>query len=197
IKILFLLGSIPALTKVDPLDLQQQLEEESHRHRDLLQQNFVDAYDNLTLKTMMGLHWVYAHCPHAAYVMKTDSDMFVNLEVLAKFVLKPELPSRPDYFTGCPMNDFLPICDKNSWYISPEEFPGERYPQCCSGTGYASKSSMSNRSFHPERAFSTKVPFSVCKYNNLVTSHQIPPPELRRYWQQLQHDKNSTCRCAV
>nr|XP_032803388.1 LOW QUALITY PROTEIN: beta-1,3-galactosyltransferase 2-like [Petromyzon marinus] len=225
IKILFLLGSTPALTKVDPLDLQQQLEEESHRHRDLLQQNFVDAYDNLTLKTMMGLHWVYAHCPHAAYVMKTDSDMFVNLEVLAKVVLKPELPPRPDYFTGCPMNDFLPICDKNSkWYISPEEFPGERYPQCCSGTGYVFSAWLASQIYRVSRVVPriyledvcvglcfeklnvkpvvspraglfnfNKVPFSVCKYNNLVTSHQIPPPELRRYWQQLQPDKNSTC----
>ncbi|XP_032803386.2 beta-1,3-galactosyltransferase 2-like [Petromyzon marinus] len=228
IKILFLLGSIPALTKADPLDLQQQLKEESHQHRDLLQQNFVDAYDNLTLKTMMGLHWVYAHCPHAAYVMKTDSDMFVNLEVLVKVVLKPELPPRPDYFTGHVKWSISPNRNKKSkWYISPEEFPGKKYAPYCAGAGYVFSGWLASQMYRTSRvvprinfedvyvglcleklnvkpvvpprgvSFSTlKVPFSVCKYKQIVTSHRVSPPELRLYWDQLQQNKNSTCGTA-
>uniref|UniRef100_S4RJ52 Hexosyltransferase n=1 Tax=Petromyzon marinus TaxID=7757 RepID=S4RJ52_PETMA len=173
---------------------QQPLEDESHQHRDLLQQNFVDAYDNLTLKTMMGLHWVYAHCPHAAYIMKTDSDMFVKFEVLAKVVLKPELPPRPDYFTGHVKWSISPNRNKKSkWYI-PEEFPRTKYVPYCSGTGYKLnvKPVVAPRG---GRFSAYKVPFSVCTYKQIVTSHFLPP-ELRHYWDQLQQNKNSTCGTA-
>ncbi|XP_072297296.1 beta-1,3-galactosyltransferase 2 [Eucyclogobius newberryi] len=116
---------------------QKMLESESSRHHDIIQQNFLDSYKNLTVKTMMGINWVAKYCPHTAYVMKTDSDMFVNTEYLIQKLLGPELTHRTNYFTGNNMRGFAPNRNKNSkWYMPPESYPGNKYPTFCSGTGY-------------------------------------------------------------
>lgn len=116
---------------------QRALQAESRRHRDIVQQDFVDSYKNLTIKTLMGMNWVAAHCPGASYVMKTDSDVFVNTEYLVSKLLRPELPPRRNYFTGNNMRGFGPNRNQNSkWYMPPELYPGDKYPTFCSGTGY-------------------------------------------------------------
>lgn len=131
---LFLLGK-----KEGELGLLQQkmLEAESRRHHDIIQQDFLDSYKNLTIKTLMGMNWVAVHCPRASYVMKTDSDMFVNTDYLVYKLLRPDLKPRRNYFTGNNMRGFAPNRNKNSkWYMPPELYPGEKYPTFCSGTGY-------------------------------------------------------------
>lgn len=131
---LFLLGK-----KEGELGLLQQrmLEAESRRHHDIIQQDFLDSYKNLTIKTLMGMNWVAMYCPEASYVMKTDSDMFVNTEYLIYKLLRPELKPRMNYFTGNNMRGFAPNRNKNSkWYMPPELYPSEKYPTFCSGTGY-------------------------------------------------------------
>lgn len=116
---------------------QRMLEAESQRHHDIIQQDFVDSYKNLTIKTLMGINWVTVHCPRASYVMKTDSDMFVNTEYLIYKLLRPEVKPRRNYFTGNNMRGFGPNRNKNSkWYMPPELYPGDKYPTFCSGTGY-------------------------------------------------------------
>ncbi|XP_069020436.1 beta-1,3-galactosyltransferase 2-like [Embiotoca jacksoni] len=131
---LFLLGK-----KEGELGLLQQkmLQAESRRHHDIIQQDFLDSYKNLTIKTLMGMNWVAMHCPQASYVMKTDSDMFVNTEYLIYKLLRPELKPKKNYFTGNNMRGFAPNRNKNSkWYMPPELYPSEKYPTFCSGTGY-------------------------------------------------------------
>ncbi len=51
----------------------------AYRNSDLLLQ---DTYHNLTLKTTMGLKWTAIFCPQAQFVLKTDDDIYVNLEYL-------------------------------------------------------------------------------------------------------------------
>ncbi|KAM9324539.1 beta-1,3-galactosyltransferase 2-like [Gastrophryne carolinensis] len=117
--------------------VEQYITEESRQYHDIIQQDFLDTYYNLTLKTLMGLHWVATYCPHALYVMKTDSDMFINTEYLVYKVLKPDQPPRTNYFTGYLMRGYSPNRNKESkWYISEDLYPGDQYPSFCSGTGY-------------------------------------------------------------
>ena len=116
---------------------QRMLVAESQRHHDIIQQDFLDSYKNLTIKTLMGMNWVAMHCPQASYVMKTDSDVFVNTEYLIYKLLRPELKPKKNYFTGNNMRGFAPNRNKNSkWYMPPELYPSEKYPTFCSGTGY-------------------------------------------------------------
>ncbi|KPP77872.1 beta-1,3-galactosyltransferase 2-like [Scleropages formosus] len=130
---LFLLG----VGKSGNMYQQHAIEEESRHYRDIIQQDYLDTYYNLTIKTLMGMHWVATHCPQTAYVMKTDSDMFVNTEYLIHKLLKPDVPPRQNYFTGYLMRGYAPNRNKDSkWYMPPELYPSERYPVFCSGTGY-------------------------------------------------------------
>ncbi|XP_030258641.1 beta-1,3-galactosyltransferase 2-like [Sparus aurata] len=116
---------------------QRMLEAESRRYHDIIQQDFMDSYKNLTIKTLMGMNWVAIHCPQASYVMKTDSDMFVNTEYLIYKLLRPEIKPKKNYFTGNNMRGFAPNRNKNSkWYMPPDLYPSEKYPTFCSGTGY-------------------------------------------------------------
>ncbi|XP_038858792.1 beta-1,3-galactosyltransferase 2-like [Salvelinus namaycush] len=139
---LFLLG----LGRSSDSYTQTAIEEESRVHNDIIQQDYQDTYYNLTIKTLMGINWVASHCPQAHYVMKTDSDMFVNTEYLIQKLLKPELPPRQSYFTGYLMRGYAPNRNKDSkWYMPPELYPSERYPIFCSGTGYVFSGDMAER----------------------------------------------------
>lgn len=110
---------------------------ESEQYHDIIQQDFLDTYNNLTLKTLMGMSWVASYCSGARFAMKTDSDVFVNTMHLIEKLLRPLPPSTQNYFTGFLMKGYTPIRNKDSkWYISEEEFPGNIFDPFCSGTGY-------------------------------------------------------------
>ena len=72
-KLAFLLGR--------PSDDKKQeiLEEESRKHRDIVQGDFMDTYHNLSYKAIMGNLWVSEFCDQAEFVVKTDDDMFIDL----------------------------------------------------------------------------------------------------------------------
>ncbi|XP_065332402.1 beta-1,3-galactosyltransferase 1-like [Cloeon dipterum] len=158
LRLAFLLGD------TESLELQNKVEAESGKYGDIIQEGFLDTYNNLTLKSVMLLKWVRSHCRHAQYVMKTDDDMYVNLpklitylqEDLAKFrprIAKPtavELPattltsSLPDFadslselLVGTLICNAQPISNARSkWYAPKYMFEGRRYPKYLSGTGY-------------------------------------------------------------
>ncbi|XP_044532222.1 beta-1,3-galactosyltransferase 2-like [Gracilinanus agilis] len=114
----------------------EAIKEESRMYRDIIQQDFQDTYHNLTLKVLMGMKWVASYCPNAQFVMKTDTDMFVNTEYLIQKLLVTISTSKL-YFTGFPMRKYHPIRHKESkWYMPLEVYPENFYPDFCSGTGY-------------------------------------------------------------
>ncbi|NXV51327.1 B3GT2 galactosyltransferase, partial [Uria aalge] len=213
---LFMLG-------VESKDPNEVLLRESEQYHDIIQQDFLDTYHNLSLKTLMGMKWVASYCSGTSFVMKTDSDVFVNTMYLIEKLLRPLSPPPQNYFTGCLMKGHKPIRNqKSKWYISKEEYPGDSYPPFCSGTGYilsgdlASKivnASVRVKHVHledvyvglclnaigiqivPPPSYSLfniyKVPFSPCRYNNIITSHHIGTYEHIIYWETLR--KSYTC----
>ncbi|XP_071983408.1 beta-1,3-galactosyltransferase 2-like [Engystomops pustulosus] len=141
---LFLLGTDATSTN----STKQALTEESQKYHDIILQDYMDTYNNLTIKSLMGFKWIATYCPQIPYVMKTDSDMFVNTEYLIKKLLLPDKPPRKNYITGYLMTDFSPNRNTQSkWYMSPELYPGERYPVFCSGTGYVFSGDLAEKIF--------------------------------------------------
>ncbi|TRY66094.1 hypothetical protein DNTS_035586 [Danionella cerebrum] len=142
---LFLIG-VNKDTQDKGSSLQKTIEDESRKHHDVIQQDYKDVYKNLTIKTLMGMYWITKFCPEATYVMKTDSDMFVNTEYLIKKILKAKGHQTQRYFTGHLMSDFTPNRHNQSkWYMPPELYPGARYPTFCSGTGYVFSADMAKK----------------------------------------------------
>ncbi|XP_030640411.1 beta-1,3-galactosyltransferase 2 [Chanos chanos] len=180
---LFLLG----MEKSQDSHPQKSIEEESRQHHDIIQQEYLDTYYNLTIKTLMGMNWVAEHCPHARYVMKTDSDMFVNTEYLIQKLLKPHLPPRKNYFTGYLMRGYAPNRNKDSkWYMPPELYSSERYPVFCSGTGYVFSGDMAKKIYEASlsirRLHLEDVYIGICLAKLRIDP--VPPPNefLFNHW---------------
>lgn len=96
VETLFMLGLAGG---ADAAPQQEQVWRESRQHRDLIQSDFLDSYHNLTIKTMMILEWVVSNCFHTSYVMKVDSDVFLQVENLMRLLLDPST-ARENYMTG-------------------------------------------------------------------------------------------------
>ncbi|XP_049730849.1 beta-1,3-galactosyltransferase 5-like [Elephas maximus indicus] len=217
IKTFFLLG---ITTKDQEMTVVTQ---EGQQYRDIIQKDFVDVYFNLTLKTMMGIEWVHHYCPEAAFVMKTDCDMFVNVYYLTELLLKKNRTTR--FFTGfLKMNEF-PIRDNSSkWFVSKLEYPWDKYPPFCSGTGYVFSGDVASQVYyvsesvpfikledvfvglcleklnikleelHSEQTFFPgRLRFSTCRFKKIVTCHFITPPQMLTYWQALESSLGEMC----
>ncbi|CAO2632524.1 Beta-1,3-galactosyltransferase 5 [Lemmus lemmus] len=198
VKTLFLLGAS------DSTDEMNATAQEGKQHRDIIQKDFKDVYFNLTLKTM------------AAFVMKTDSDVFVNVGYLTELLLKKNKTSR--FFTGYIKQKF------NKWFVSKFEYPWDKYPPFCSGTGYVFSSDVASKVYNvsesvpflkledvfvglclaklkirPEELhtkqtfFPGGLRFSVCRFQKIVTCHFMTPQDLLTYWQALENSQEQDC----
>lgn len=83
------------------LILQERISKEQESFDDIIQENFIDTYHNLTIKSVLMLRWFVQNCRQAKYLFKTDDDMFVDYRVLTKSLREP-LPKRidPENFLG-------------------------------------------------------------------------------------------------
>ncbi|XP_009871353.1 PREDICTED: beta-1,3-galactosyltransferase 5 [Apaloderma vittatum] len=211
----FLLGSAVNLSQ------QADIAAESQKYKDIIQKNFTDTYYNLTLKTMMGIEWIHKFCYQSSFVMKTDTDVFVNIFYLTELLLRKKRTTR--FFTGFLKLQESPIRVKDSkWYVSKREYPGETYPPFCSGTGYILSTDVASQIYnvservffikledvfiglcltklniqpeelHSEQTFfPEKIMFSVSRFKKIVTCHEVEPSEQLSYWNYLVTENGS------
>lgn len=130
---LFMLGSSRG---ADVGQVQEELKRENLQHRDLIQSDFMDTYLNLTIKTMVIMEWLVTRCPTAAYAMKIDSDMFLNIDNLLIMLQTPGIPKQR-YLTGMLMWNRPVVRSKDSkWYVPEEMYSKRTYPTYTLGMGY-------------------------------------------------------------
>ncbi|KAG8431660.1 hypothetical protein GDO86_020556 [Hymenochirus boettgeri] len=201
---------------------EQLLEEENRIYGDIVQQDFMDTYYNLTLKTLMGIEWVTKYCPTASYVMKTDSDMFLNVEYLIHKVLLPGTPVRENFYTGDIRNNTGPIRNhSNKWYVPEEIYPSNIYPPYFSGSGYVFSANLAQKIYEQRSGFrscqwrcfvglcftsllSRAAPrpkifngnykeYDRCLFHKLVTVHSYARERLRDVWKDFWSKKSSGC----
>ncbi|XP_072520885.1 beta-1,3-galactosyltransferase 2 [Salminus brasiliensis] len=130
---LFFIGQ-PREPKPQP---EEYLQKESSEYGDIIQMNFLDTYQNLTIKTMMIMNWLATYCPSARYGMKVDADIFVNVPYLVRYLQNQGKSSERDYITGSVINDGHPRRNQHSkWYLSEDVYPESLFPPYVSGAGY-------------------------------------------------------------
>ncbi|KAK7895610.1 hypothetical protein WMY93_020935 [Mugilogobius chulae] len=126
VALFFLLG----LGNVD----EKELSEESKQHKDIIQSNFVDCYKNLTIKTMVMLEWLDAHCRQATYAMKIDSDIFLNLPKLVEML---QHAPKSQYLTGLvERGAYVHRHQDSKWFVPYSVFSGNVYPPYALGLAY-------------------------------------------------------------
>lgn len=136
VQVYFLLGSIAPGNKMKPNQaVQNQILKESQLFHDIIQNDFVDSYGNLTVKTMLMFEWLRSHCPNSSYAMKIDSDIFLNVPNLIDLLL---YAPRRSYVTGQVHHYSEVIRDTRSkWYMPYSIYPKSHYPPYALGLGYA------------------------------------------------------------
>ncbi|XP_038270998.1 UDP-GalNAc:beta-1,3-N-acetylgalactosaminyltransferase 1 [Dermochelys coriacea] len=221
ILVLFLLGQ--GAEREDSLDALS-IEDESILYGDIIRQDFMDTYNNLTLKTIMAFRWVSEFCSNTKYIMKTDSDVFINPGNLVTFL--QNINSSDSFFTGYPLIDnFSYRGFYRKTYISYDEYPFKVYPSYCSGMGYILDGklalkiyemmshikpikfedvyvgiclNMINVNIHiledTQLFFLHKINFNICKYRHLIAVHGISSSEMIRFWQDLLTDTSLICQ---
>ena len=78
-------------------EVQDKVKLEAEIYKDIVQEDFIDSYKNLTYKGIMAMKWISEFCPHARYILKVDDDIITNLIMLLRHIkslLKSYMPQR-------------------------------------------------------------------------------------------------------
>lgn len=120
--------------RTNNLNQQRDISKEAARFDDIIQESFIDTYNNLTLKSISMLKLVNNYClGNVKFVMKTDDDMYVNVDGLIRRFLTRE---PKNVLVGSLICKAKPIRSANKWYTPAYMYNGKIYPNYLSGTGY-------------------------------------------------------------
>lgn len=131
--LVFIMGS------VQDRKLSELLVMEFERYGDIVQEDFVDSYRNLTYKAVAGLKWAASYCSQADYILKSDDDILVNIHRLVRYlreVVEPQYGRRRLILCNQWLRMKILRDKKSKWYIPEEEFPGDYFPPYCSGSAF-------------------------------------------------------------
>ncbi|KAJ8962723.1 hypothetical protein NQ318_001121 [Aromia moschata] len=186
------------------LFLQNDVLLESDQYGDIIQEHFIDSYNNLTLKSIVMLKIATTYCANTTrYLLKIDDDMFVNLPRLVEMLVNRN--DSTNVLLGKLICGARPIKDSSSKWYSPRYMYQERlYPNYLSGTGYLLSMdvahtlfniTLSTPIFHLEDVYLTGIcakranikphnnPMFTyrnlhnepCEFKNLITMHHFTP----------------------
>lgn len=200
-KVLFLFGK-PSKSR-----LQSTLQFEAQQYGDIVQEEFLDTYQNLTLKTVMMLRWASHCCPQARFVVKIDDDCFPNLANFYRVMHgQPE-----DTIYGELKHRDRPHREVgHKWYLSREEFPRDMFPDYITGGMYVIGGRVVNLLYRAtgqvslfrvedmyltgmcaERAGVARVNLvgtynlklsTLCEYKKAIYGHHVTPVEMNEVW---------------
>ena len=139
IKTVFIMGIVKDLNVMNSIRLEYGV------YKDIVQENFIDSYRNLTYKGIAALKWISTYCSKTNFLLKVDDDMIVDT-----FALIDHLKSLNNHNAIKPrtvlcnfMNKAMVFRDKKSkWYISRQEHRQNRFGKYCSGAAFVLTSDM-------------------------------------------------------
>lgn len=208
-KLVFLIGKSDNMQR----EANELVMKEHLNYDDIIVEDFIDSYLNLTLKSIFMLKWVNMHCTNVKYIIKADDDMFINIPNLRKALNVHGLPNR--LLLGHLICGARPITDKRSkWYAPPYMFKG-KYPNYLSGTSYLISNSIvkplliaavRNHYFHLEDVFITgvcakqigvkpigvmafhyhSIPLKPCWFKKVISAHELNSLTMKKMWSELQ-----------
>ncbi|XP_030854501.1 beta-1,3-galactosyltransferase 1-like [Strongylocentrotus purpuratus] len=142
VRTVFMLG-----TTNDPV-LQSKINAEASIYGDIVQEDFIDSYLNLTRKTVMGFKWVTEHCRHGKFAMKIDDDTMLNKARILEFIL--QAPSRGVVIGN--VNLDMPVVrsrygEWGKYRISKNFYPASKYPPYLSGPAFIMSTDLVEATF--------------------------------------------------
>ena len=115
-----------------------RVEEENAAHGDVVLNNIIDHYENLSLKTLSAFHWFQTFCRRAEFLLKVDDDMFVQVDKILEKVRKLlDIDPVPRVILGNVSSGWKPVRNPRSKYLITEsQYPAEKYPDFVTGPSY-------------------------------------------------------------
>ena len=110
---------------------QKSVLRESSKHGDILIGNVIENYRNMTLKLRTG--FTFAAGVLARYIVKADSDVYINLPKLAKLLANDaDLPDT--LYGGFPYRGIVVRDATHRHFVQIEDYNGTYYPEFCKGS---------------------------------------------------------------
>lgn len=215
IAMAFVLGT------TDVQSIEDALEAESYMYSDIIRGKFIDSYNNLTLKTISSLEWVDTYCSRAAFVLKADDDMFINVNRLMSFIDKHHSSERVIY--GRLAKKWKPIRNKRSkYYVSPQQYFPSVFPQFTTGPAYLISGAaihdlylkamaqtylkledvfttgivaqlVNVKRIHVNEFLNRRIAFNPCNLRKAISVHMVKANEQFDLWKKLL-DTNTKCK---
>ncbi|XP_064469334.1 beta-1,3-galactosyltransferase 5-like [Ornithodoros turicata] len=187
--------------------LQSTVESESALYSDIIQGNFSDTYRNLTLKSVMMLHWTTKYCRGIRFLVKVDDDTYLNIPNLIEALHT----QRGDAIYGTHYHSAVPFRSmENKWYVSFEEYSEDTYPDYVGGPAYIISGGVLQllynatgvvKPFSMEDTYITgtcaervgiprialmgvatlRLPFS-CEHKKAIAGHYVTPRKMTSLW---------------
>jgi beta-1,3-galactosyltransferase 1 len=201
--------------------LQDLVRTEKFIYNDIIVEDIVETYENLTRKSIAILHWVASFCNRVRYLLKIDDDMFLNVPRLIKHLMKD---NPTNSILGCKVSHSSPFRLYSKWSVSWDDYKEKEYPEYISGTAYLISGDIVTKLYQAtqqvpyfmfEDVFVTGLcrrhigavpighPEFTCGYRDRgpcgsnyryrITGHHYSPSEVTRMWAELQ-DRWSDCR---
>ncbi len=126
----FLIGDSQNKTK------NEKIKKENEIFGDIVQESFIDSYNNLTLKTVMGLKWASKYCSQAKFFLKVDDDVLVNSHYIIGYLesmINLTEPLTNTFMCLVHRNATVKRNPYNKYYMSYEEFGEDYYKTYCGG----------------------------------------------------------------
>lgn len=202
--------------------LQDLANTEKLIYNDIIFEDVLETYENLTRKSIAILRWTVSFCNQARYLLKIDDDMFLNLPRLLSYLSDF---SQVNTVLGCKVSHSAPYRNPFSkWHVSRDQYEDREYPDYISGTAYL----ISGDIIYDLYQATKKVPYFIfedvfvtglCRkqigavakehhefscgsreigpcgknFRYRITGHHYSPQEVKRMWVELQN-RWSDCR---
>lgn len=131
IKPLFLLGLPSHFNDDDMIYIRN----EAHTFNDMIVEDFIDSYQNLTIKTAFALKNFVTHFRNSTFFFKIDDDVAVNVDNLYAYLNSDEVTGNE--IIGMKGTSKFPHRERNSkWYIPNWMYNDDQFPEYLDGPAY-------------------------------------------------------------
>ncbi|CAJ0932169.1 unnamed protein product, partial [Mesorhabditis belari] len=123
--------------KAENVLFDKWIHEESNQHEDILQGDFIDSYENITIKGLLWLRYVSVSCPWSSFVLHLDDDIIFDVNQIFMQLIDFKLDDNSviclttTYQSGEIVRD-----PKARWFVSYTAFSEDTYPAYCAGAAY-------------------------------------------------------------
>ncbi|NWU00837.1 B3GN5 glucosaminyltransferase, partial [Urocynchramus pylzowi] len=156
IKTLFALGR--PTHHLQKTQQQRELQLEDQKYQDLIQQDFLDTFHNLTLKLLLQFSWVNTYCPHARFIMSADDDIFIHMPNLIAYLQSLTQMGAQDLWIGRVHRGSPPVRDKSSKYYVPYEmYQWPSYPDYTAGAAYVISNDVAAKVYEASLTLNTSL----------------------------------------